>query len=117
MIVSKDLPIKVIKDIEDFLDDYDFNRVHKVMELLDWKWVNAESLIMTVPRLGELRKSARDLLTRASFNVIHSPGIDASSSIASGGFHARAERYGDDEDEGKIYFKLTFEISTWDNYD
>lgn len=62
------------KAIDEIMDWFDFERVAKVMEFLNWKWVSAED---GVPSIGEIKKSARRLLKEA---------IKNKTSIATGGF-------------------------------
>lgn len=62
--------------IDDIMDAFNFERVHSVMVMLDWKW-GTDGYI---PDIVELRKTARDLLSR----VI----TDECREIATGGFHA-----------------------------
>lgn len=44
--------------IDEILDEFDFERVHKVMVALDWQWYNTAG----VPSIGDLRRAARSLL-------------------------------------------------------
>jgi len=44
-------------EIEYIIQNFDFHKVHKVMEIVDWQW--AEN---GVPTIDELRKQARELL-------------------------------------------------------
>jgi hypothetical protein len=44
--------------IDEILDEFDFPRVHMVMEHLEWKW----STIAGVPSIGDLRRAARNHL-------------------------------------------------------
>ena len=48
--------------IDETLDRFDANKVAKVMELLEWTWVNTEE---TYPQPHEIRKTARRLLEDA----------------------------------------------------
>jgi hypothetical protein len=95
--------------IEDIIDEFDFEKVKKVMDFLDWKWHAAED---GVPRIAELRKSARSLLKQCAFKVLLSSEIDAESSIATGGFRANAYKCDD-----KVFLKLTFELAALDNFE
>lgn len=55
------------EDINEILDDFDFEKVHKVMETLDWKWYLAdyedEDEELRVPTANEVRKRARSEMT------------------------------------------------------
>lgn len=50
--------MKKKKAIEHILDNFDFERVHKVMTVLNWTWYFTEG----VPEISDLRKEARRLL-------------------------------------------------------
>lgn len=60
--------------INDVLDEFDFESVHKAMTALDWQWFTVEG----VPDIGELRRSARKRCNEA---------VDGGY-CASGGFYA-----------------------------
>ena len=65
--------------IDDIMDSFDFDKVHKVMEFLDWKWAN-NLKIEEIPEIYEIRKFARNLLKEciAEKTVIESGGFRAS---------------------------------------
>jgi hypothetical protein len=42
--------------LDEILDEFDFEKVHKAMVALNWKWVDG------VPTIGDLRRTARELL-------------------------------------------------------
>lgn len=63
--------------IDEILDEFDFEKVHRVMQALDWKWHNTDG----VPSIADLRRMARSLLNQ----VVESKGIH---SVGSGGFTA-----------------------------
>lgn len=65
--------------IDEILDEFDFERVHKVMVALNWQWHNIDG----VPTIGDLRRNARDLLK----TVVHGNHIR----VGSGGFYAYKE--------------------------
>jgi hypothetical protein len=97
--------------IEDILDNFDFESVKKVMDILEWQWINAE---LGIPSMPELRKSARNLLIEVGEEVMKNNEMTSEANRATGGFRAHAYRYLDEE---KIYFRLAFEVSEWDNYE
>jgi len=102
---------EIIRDqIEDILDNFDFDKVKKTMDALQWLWYDT----IGVPEISDLRKCARRLLTEASEKVMNINEMPAESNMATGGFRATAYRY---DDTDKIYFRLAFEVTTWDNYD
>jgi len=80
--------------IDEIMDWFDFEKVAKVMSVLEWKWVTAEE---GVPSVGEIRQCARKLLKQ---------GIEQKTTIATGGLRAT---YFHDE-----YVKLEFIIEEMD---
>ena len=100
-------------EIEDILDCFDFERVKKVMDFLEWKWASLND----VPEIWDLRKCARNLLTIVCEGVMskakNNPDETAEYYTATGGFHAEATIY---PDESKVYLKIFFVISDWDNF-
>lgn len=63
--------------IDEILDEFDFERVHRAMIALQWSYHNTEG----TPHIGDLRRLARSLLKQ----VVEAKGIQ---SVASGGFTA-----------------------------
>lgn len=63
--------------IDEILDEFNFEKVHKVMVSLDWKWNSTDG----VPAIADLRRMARSLLQQ----VVESKGIH---SVGTGGFTA-----------------------------
>jgi hypothetical protein len=90
------------------MDHFDFERVHKMMEAVQWRWATADG--GGVPRVPDLKKSARERLKGALRAYIES-GADEPYSCGSGGFTATA-RVVDD----KYALKLVWGVC-WDNYD
>lgn len=65
--------------IEDVLEDFDFDKVRKVMEFLDWGWAGAEKEVK-VPSLYRLVKHADILLhevTKEDINEVSAGGFRA----------------------------------------
>jgi hypothetical protein len=48
-----------IDSIENILDEYEFQRVQKVMKALEWRWYGTEDVF---PSIAEIRRQARGLL-------------------------------------------------------
>ena len=48
---------KIDKKIKKIMKHFDFEKVHKVMELLDWKWKTEEGV--EVPSIKQLKKYAK----------------------------------------------------------
>jgi hypothetical protein len=95
-----------MSDIEIILDEFDFGEVQKVMEFMDWKWASSDG----VPTLGEMRRVARSLLK----DVVNNVGHRRHTYCATGGFWAECTQYPGDP---KKYLKLSFQVTSWDNYE
>lgn len=65
--------------IEDILESFDFEKVHKVMKFIDWQWAILANgkYIFRVPTVLELKERAKELLMDSTENK---------RSISSGGF-------------------------------
>ena len=94
------------QDIEHILDEFDFYKVHKAMEALDWTWASSAG----VPTIGEMRRCARMLFKHAVEADSSSPNY----STATGGFEVSRDLYVGD---AKRYYSLKFIVSEWNNYD
>lgn len=94
------------KQAQEIMDWFDFSKVAKVMELLDWKWGGEEG---TVPLEGEIRSEVRKMMAYAIDEYIEKDRYGCGS----GGFRIRI-----DEGEGKegpwVRLSLAFVISDWD---
>jgi enoyl-CoA hydratase/carnithine racemase len=84
--------------IDKVMDNFDFGRVVKTMQALDWNWIDEG-----VPSESEVRKEARRLLKQISNAILSEP---TSYSIATGGFCAT--RFSDGE------LRLQFIVSEYD---
>lgn len=88
-----------IKQIEDLMDEFDFGKVKKTMDCLEWKyWESPDDEIS----LGELRRMARYLLQEV-YDFDDSPY----ECISSGGFHAVRQMFAEDS---KKYLTLKFVV-------
>jgi hypothetical protein len=83
------------KAVDNIMDWFDFEKVHKTMKALRWEWVGAEEKI---PCQGEIREMARQLLTEA---------IQTEMSMGTGGLQVTYIPV-----EG--FLKLEFVVSEWD---
>ncbi len=92
----------LIQQVEDILDEFDFNKVQKVMEALDWKYHDS---VDKFPSIGELRKMARSLLN-CTYDADDSPDYFTSC----GGFHAERRMYPGDSTK---YLNLKFVVTEW----
>lgn len=89
--------------IDDIMDWFDFDRVHKVMVALDWKWVNAEE---GVPNQAELRQQVRRLM-KDCYHKAHY-GSDVIYGLGTGGFEVEYNKEGD-------YFEVRFIATRWES--
>jgi hypothetical protein len=94
------------KAIDDIVDNFDWEKVHKTMVALDWKWAMEEG-DTEIPSVGQLFRCAVGLLHDA-YDGAEKNQINYS--VRTGGFHARAL-----VDEKEIYeLKLIFEVCSWE---
>lgn len=56
--------------IDEVMDYFDFEKVQKVMEFLDWKWIDAEGPV----QVCDLRRQARYLLKEIFERDVHTIG-------------------------------------------
>ena len=84
--------------IDEIMDNFDFEKVHKTMIALNWGWADSDGGL-SIPDLSDIKKSARCRLKTA---------MEENVSCASGGFFVEKE---DD------YISLKFVVAEWDNYD
>ena len=87
--------------IEDILDDFDFDRVQKVMEALQWTW---HDTYPEIPRISQMRKLARSLMKLCIEHEEYT--------TTTGGFWVQKRTF-----EGCPYYRIMFVVSEWDNYD
>lgn len=91
--------------IESIMDYFDFAKVHKVMEFLDWKWATLDGAGMEIPDVGTLRKRSRELLRDA---------FGKRCTISTGGFTA-IYREGIENDIPWVNLELHFAVETYSN--
>ena len=77
----------------------DYNRIAKVMQFLDWRWVNNGR----VPTIPEMKAHVEDFKSRLKDGD--------STSIASGGF--KVTRLKSEEDEATVW-RVEFILTDWD---
>lgn len=96
---------------EEILDHFDFAKVQKVMEFMDWTWYDTDG----VPSISDIRKKAREMLRLCADKLLDNPE-DAFPDYATGtgGLYAKAYR---DAENGIAYFRLYFAVEAWDNFD
>lgn len=99
------------KAINDIVEHFNWDRVHKAMVALDWRWASENVDDYGVPTLGALFKCAIDLLHRAYDGAeMHREDYI----VATGGF--RAQAYVDSDTKEIIELKLAFELCSWEHY-
>ena len=81
--------------IDDIMDNFDFEKVHKVMTFLNWKWAMLDGY--AIPSISDIRSRARDRLKTVL--------LEKYGYCESGGLVAR--KY----DDGTI--SLEFKIESW----
>lgn len=86
--------------IENILDNFNFEEMHKVMTFLNWTWYNDK-----VPTIDELKEKAKALLNRLHELLKKENKV----SVCSGGFRVIGERVGE-----TISLELLFECTSWD---
>ena len=94
--------------IKDILNNFDFERVHEVMQLLNWQWFNSTTEDK-VPSYGELVMQAQSLLQQAVKGLSKEQGNYFST--GTGGFNAIAIRC----EDGHIVVELQFNIADGSN--
>ena len=96
---------KILNDIDYVLDNFDFEKVHKVMEFLEWKWAGYDEI-----SIGDLRQYARKLIKNCLSGMIK--GNENQFSIECAGFVVQSYQYDDD-----VRFSLRFSLASWDNFE
>ena len=93
-----------IEQIEDLLDEFDFDKVKKVMDCLGWTYFDSPDSEVSI---GELRRRARCLL-----EIVYNADTAPENYAASGGFHAERRLYPGDAQK---YLNLKFVVTEWSN--
>ena len=84
------------QQVQEILKNTGFERIHKVMWMLDWKWGDNEY----PPSIPELKQCAEELLQ----TLIDNPSVDWTTC---GGFRAWRNEGGNGEDSLALAFELT----------
>ncbi len=90
------------RQVEEILTNYDFERVHKVMKLLNWEWGTGKTA--AVPDINQIKRFAVDLMRKA-FRVWED--CQETTWIGSGGFWVICD--------GRL--QLLFSVASWDSYE
>lgn len=88
-------------------NNFDFDKVYKVMQALDWKWFDSDE----VPTHGRLVNTSSDLLRSCYSEAVRAYGQQYTL-MSTGGFTAIARRF-----ESEIYLELSFTVSSVDMRD
>jgi hypothetical protein len=90
--------------VEEVLDNFDFDKVKQVTDLLNWQYFNVEGQL----EVRDLRQMARKLLR----DTVKALDKEDGYNTGSGGFYVDGFN-----DNGKKYLELKFCVTSWDNYD
>lgn len=93
-----------VDQIEDLLNEFDFDKVKKVMDCLEWKYHDSVNEGVSI---GELRRMARRLLE----NVFKAPA-QSEYTTSCGGFEAARYMYPGDL---QVYLDLKFVVADRSN--
>jgi len=93
------------KLVEEILENFDFERVKKVMDLLDWKYGDFDE----TPSLFKLIKTAEE---RLDYSYKRAMERKEDCTTSCGGFQAFAGY--NEEKETVSYLELQFVLTTWD---
>ena len=94
------------KAIENIIENFNWEKVHKTMVALDWTWHDSEG---EAPTIGALFNCAIKLLHEAYDGAER---FKANYRTGTGGFYARATV--DEETKEIDELKLTFEVANWE---
>ena len=103
--------LKLMKEIDHITEMFDFEKVHKVMKFLNWRWYFREDkndpfskATQRVPKISEMIFEAKEKLIRAGNYAYDN---EEKYTVSSGGFIASAYY---DKEEGEWYLDLIFGI-------
>jgi len=92
----------VEKLLDEIMENFDFKKVHNVMEFLDWKWASSTTAD-AVPSIDEIKDEAARLL----WDVVNDPENEV---IATGGLRVTK----DFSDYRHPFISLEFVLEEWD---
>lgn len=101
---SNIIPKNVQEIIDEVINDFNFNRVHDVMEHMNWKWSGE------VPSIERLKTKASNLLQDAYIKYLINH-TNEQYTIRTGGLEAYYENI-----DGEDYFELKFVLTSVNNY-
>ena len=101
-----------MKDTQELIDEcmdwFDFEKVHRTMTLLDWSWIS-----VGVPDKGDIKSKARKYLKEAVNGLDANPDYPEYQ-ISSGGIRATAHRA---TAETPLVLRLEFVVTEWEAYE
>lgn len=100
--------------INEVLDNFDFEKVHKVMTFLEWKWFSYSESTMEVPSIVKLVRTAQQYLEMAYAGLEKIEHNEHSYMVGSGGFEAQAKRYPACLDKPDVLLTLTFNLASFE---
>jgi hypothetical protein len=95
------------KAIENILENLDFDKIHKVMTFLDWKWFESEE----VPTIGKIVTNVQKHLSRTIDEALEAR---EDKTIKTGGFAYYATL---DDKKELDYVQVIFELTSWEYYE
>ena len=97
---------EIKKKMDECIKYFDFEKVRKVMEFLDWKWQSSEDS----PSIGELVLYVQNFLNR-TYEKLDLNKEESVYSLESGGFKLIATKSKDEID-----FEVYFILEDWQTY-
>jgi len=91
--------------IIEVLENFDFDKVQRVMHFLNWKWVNVGNTF-SIPSYFRMIESAKDLLYRCKNSK------SETVTISTGGFVAHKNK----DEDGENLYSLSFVICESSNF-
>jgi hypothetical protein len=93
--------------IDSVLDDFDFEKIQKMMRAVNWTYAIPNEVPNEVPDVPVLRKTARTLLRGAVKEFVPLMDSQGSFGVSSGGFEATA--FCDEDGEHGVMLKFVAE--------
>ena len=100
--------------INEVLDNFDFERVHKVMTFLNWKWISLSEDTNEVPSLAKLVRSAQQYLSMAYDGLEKIEHNEHSYMVGCGGFEVWAKRFPAGLDKPDVILILSFNLTQFE---
>ena len=101
------------KEIDDALALFDFEKVHRTMQVLNWQWYHSGEDGTKVPSIDEIKKRGKELLQEAAESALLTKDEYV---IGTGGFRAEAKYYPKHGiKKSFLWVRLAFILEDWDN--